>query len=232
MKLLWLYDDLLDLYGDRGNMVILCARLKEAGFEVEVDRKSIGDEVDFSAYRFVYIGPGLISNAVAALEDIRRHQKSIEDAIAAGTVFFVIGSAQVLFCRSLLSADGQTHHGLGLFDLDLVEGNTITAADIVCTHPEIPSKIYGFINNTITVSNNGEEELFTTVYRGQGCKIGDKIGLRCNNFFSTWLLGPLLVRNPDLLCWLLRIITGKEVTCDDALERSAYEALMRELGQL
>ena len=231
MKLLWMYDDLLDLYGDRGNIMMLCSRLKECGYEPELERKSIGDDIDFSEYRFVYIGPGLISNTIAALQDIHKRRAEIQAAIDGGTVFLVVGSAQILFCHELQSVSGDAYQGLGLFDVDLIEENTITAADIVCTCPEVPSGIYGFINNTVTISYRNEPHWFDVTYRGQGCKLDDHIGLRRNNFFSTWLLGPLLVRNPDLMNYMLTVITGHPPMVDDRLERVAYTTLMRELGQ-
>ena len=45
-NILWLYDDLLDLYGDSGNLLILCNRLKKMGLEPKVSRLSLGDTLE------------------------------------------------------------------------------------------------------------------------------------------------------------------------------------------
>ena len=54
-KILHLYHDLMNLYGESGNVRALARHLSDQGFQVVVDRKSVGDEIDFSQYGFVYI---------------------------------------------------------------------------------------------------------------------------------------------------------------------------------
>ena len=55
-KLLHLYYDLLNLYGEYGNVLIMKKHLEDQGFEVELDKKTVGDAIDFSEYDFVYMG--------------------------------------------------------------------------------------------------------------------------------------------------------------------------------
>lgn len=58
----WLYSDLLDLYGDWGNLLVLAKRLEQLGIASEITRLSISDQLDFTAYDMVYIGPGKARN--------------------------------------------------------------------------------------------------------------------------------------------------------------------------
>ena len=58
MKILHLYHDLMNLYGDYANVSALCRMLELNNIEFSLDKKSLGDEVDFSEYDFIYIGSG------------------------------------------------------------------------------------------------------------------------------------------------------------------------------
>ena len=59
MKLLHLYYDLMNLYGEYANMAVLASRLKGQGLEITVDRKTLGDAFDCSQYDFIYLGAGM-----------------------------------------------------------------------------------------------------------------------------------------------------------------------------
>ena len=54
MKILHLYHDLMNLYGDYANVSALCRMLELNNIEFSLDKKSLGDEVDFSEYDFIY----------------------------------------------------------------------------------------------------------------------------------------------------------------------------------
>ena len=56
MKILHLYYDLMNLYGEYGNVVVLAKHLEDQGEEVIVDKKTIGDQIDFTQYDFIYCG--------------------------------------------------------------------------------------------------------------------------------------------------------------------------------
>ena len=62
MKLLHLYYDLMNLYGEYANMAVLASRLKGQGLEITVDRKTLGDAFDCSQYDFIYLGAGMESS--------------------------------------------------------------------------------------------------------------------------------------------------------------------------
>lgn len=70
MKLLHLYYDLMNLYGEYANMAVLASRLKGQGLEITVDRKTLGDAFDCSQYDFIYLGAGMESSQKAALSDL------------------------------------------------------------------------------------------------------------------------------------------------------------------
>ena len=53
VNILWMYDDLLDLYGDWGNLLAVTKGLDAMGISWEIDHKSLGDQPDFSRYQMV-----------------------------------------------------------------------------------------------------------------------------------------------------------------------------------
>ena len=57
LKILYLYPDILELYGDYGNIQVLRYRLEKRGFKATIDTYSIGDiPPDFRIYDFVFAG--------------------------------------------------------------------------------------------------------------------------------------------------------------------------------
>ena len=69
-KLLYLYDDLMNLYGENGNIRVLTRHLQDQGFSVTVDRRSLSDSLDFSGYALIYLGSGTESARNAALRHL------------------------------------------------------------------------------------------------------------------------------------------------------------------
>ena len=78
IKLLHLYYDIMNLYGEYGNIKILEKHLKDQGFEVIVDKKTIGDTKNLEKYDFVYIGCGTERNQKAILEDIKTEKEALK----------------------------------------------------------------------------------------------------------------------------------------------------------
>ena len=59
LKILHMYPNMLDLYGDSGNVEVLSYRCKMRGIELEVSKHLIGDkETDFTQYDIIYLGGG------------------------------------------------------------------------------------------------------------------------------------------------------------------------------
>ena len=67
MKILYLYHDLMNLYGESGNIRALERHLTDQGETVTVDRKTLGDELSFDGYDFLYMGAGTERSQKAAL---------------------------------------------------------------------------------------------------------------------------------------------------------------------
>ena len=54
MRVCWMYHDIMDLYGDKGNMLVLSKRCKDRGIPFELDTCGIGEEKDLSSYDLLF----------------------------------------------------------------------------------------------------------------------------------------------------------------------------------
>ncbi len=78
VKILHLYYDIMNLYGEYGNIKILEKHLQDQGFEVTVDRKTIGDEKNLSQYDFIYMGCGTERNQEFIMQDFMKEKDELK----------------------------------------------------------------------------------------------------------------------------------------------------------
>ena len=168
VTILWLYDDLLDLYGDWANLLAVTKGLDAMEIQWEIDHKSLDDEIDFSAYQMVYLGPGKARNLARAAQDFIHRKEAVLAAVERDTVFLVIGNSRLLFGKSFTNAQGEALPGIGLFDYTGQETGNVFISDVLA-HPVFAPDIasYGFVNRTAHIHGNERDYLFT-VQKGAG----------------------------------------------------------------
>ncbi|MDN5366559.1 MAG: hypothetical protein PWP44_1765, partial [Thermacetogenium sp.] len=86
LKVCHLYPDLLNLYGDRGNVLIICRRAEWRGIDVELDRISLGDHVNFADYDFVFLGGGADQEQGLVSRDLKEKGPLLREAVEQGVV--------------------------------------------------------------------------------------------------------------------------------------------------
>ena len=77
IKIADLYYDLLNLYGEQGNVLALEKAFKNQDIETVIDLISIDDKKDFNKYDIVYIGSGSEENLKLALNDLKKEANKI-----------------------------------------------------------------------------------------------------------------------------------------------------------
>lgn len=232
MKILHLYYDLMNLYGEYANVSALERYLKQQGIAVETDKKSLYDDIDFSKYGFIYIGSGTEKKQLIALSNIMQRKDAIRAAYESGAVILATGNAFELFGKKIISPDGKESEALGFFDFfTKVSQNERTLTDQVCTCPS-GEKAVGFINKASEIF--GIKSPMFTVLFGEGNNKEEKTeGICENNFFGTHLTGPCLVKNPHIAEYFVKLICEKEGTeykgIECEYEKKAYEITLSEL---
>ena len=195
IKLLYLYPDMLELYGDYGNIQVLKYRLEKRGFNLIVDKYSIGNEApDFTSYDIVFAGGGADNEQSILSKDLIKYKDNIKEAVERGVFFLLICGAYQLFGKYYKGVEGDIIPGLEVF-------NYYTVAE-----PDRKKRCIGNIvlkvNNTevIGFENHGGQTFdidspFGKVLFGNGNKFGDtEEGFFKENVIATYLHGPLLAK--------------------------------------
>ena len=117
IRILYLYPDILDLYGDVGNIKVLKYRAEKRGIKVYIDEYTIGDKVpDFSSYDIVFSGGGADNEQKILSDDLIKYVENIKTALDNGVFFLLICGSYQLFGKYYKGVDGTKIPGLGVFD--------------------------------------------------------------------------------------------------------------------
>lgn len=200
MKLLHLYYDLMNLYGEYGNIVVLKKHLEDQGIKVEVDKKTLDEKINFNEFDFIYCGSGVESNQKVALADLLKHKESLLEAINNDKVVLFTGNSMELLGKTIDDVNG-----LDIVDITSVHTDKRHSGDVVVKNTEL-GELVGFINKCSIVSN--ENGIFEYVFKDAGLNDGSKKeGYRKNNLIGTHIIGPILVKNPNFMKYIIGLLT-------------------------
>ena len=209
LKILYLYPDILDLYGDIGNIKVLKYRLEKRDINVIIDTYSINDpKPDFDSYDIIFAGGGADNEQQILSEDLIKYKEEIKNAKNAGVFLLLICGAYQLFGKYYKGVEGNIIPGLEIFDYyteanpnrsQRCIGNIIVEATLGNTQ----TKVIGFENHG--GQTYGIESPFGRVLYGNGNKFGDSFeGFMKKNVIATYLHGPLLSKNPELTDYIIK----------------------------
>ncbi len=227
-----LYPDLLNLYGDRGNIQCLKKRCEWRGIEAEVCEYELSDDLDFSALDIVLLGGGSDREQMlvcSRLKEIREEFHAyVEDG---GSVIAVCGGYQLLGYY-YDTQDGRIE-GLSLVDLYTTQGSPRLISNIVIENEKFPYPIVGFENHGGR-TYLGEAEPLGTVKYGSGNNGEDGLeGVLYKNVVGTYLHGPLLPKNPHICDYLIgnalekKYGTRQLAPLDDEQEKEANQYIVK-----
>lgn len=193
-----LFYDLLNLYGENGNVLALEKALYSQGIEVEIKNLSIDNEPwNLDELDVMYMGAGTEQNQLLALNTLIKHKDEINQMILNNKLFICTGNSIELFGKQI-NVDGNILETLNIFDYTTQRTAKRIVSECVFNYSELGDKILGFENHQGEIF--GINEPLFTVEVGHGSNTNSKHeGFRYNNFYGTYLIGPLLVRNPKLL---------------------------------
>ena len=223
LKILYLYPDILELYGDYGNIQVLKYRLEKRGYKAIIEKYSIGDkEPDFKNYDLVFAGGGADQEQSILAKDLIKYKDNIKEAVNNGVFFLLICGAYQLFGKYYKGVEGNIIPGLEIFNYytEAIEnrkkrciGNIVIEANLNGEK----TKIIGFENHggqTFDIDTPFGDVLF-----GNGNKFGDsKEGFSLKNVIATYLHGPLLSKNPELADYIISHCLNRKYNEDIKLE--------------
>ncbi len=245
LRIVHLYPDALNLYGDGGNAIVLERRCRWRGIPVEVDDVRMGDVLDLSTADIVLIGGGADRDQLAVANELRNQRDELQGYVEDdGVVLAICGSYQLLG-RSYYMGDEKVE-GLGIIAGDTVRGEGRLTGNVAVKTDIADAPFVGFENHGgRTMLDACEHPLGTSVLEGTGNNGQDgSEGCLHRNLVGTYLHGPALSKNPELADWLIARALERRgrggdmqaqellplATLDDACEHAAHEAAMKLLG--
>ena len=238
LKLLYLYPDMLELYGDYGNIQVLKYRMEKRGIKLIVDRYSIGDKApDFTSYDIVFAGGGADNEQSILSTDLIKYKENIKEAVKNKVFFLLICGSYQLFGKYYKGVEGNIIPGLEVFDYYTVAqpdrkkrciGNIVLKVKL----GDIETEVIGFENHggqTFDIDSP-----FGKVLYGNGNKFGDiEEGFFKENVIATYLHGPLLSKNPVLADYIISYCLERKYNekvelkkLDDTFEEKCREQLL------
>lgn len=205
-----LYPDLLNVYGDIGNILILKYRAEKRGIKVNIMNCSIGQTFEKEKYDIVFFGGGqdyeqsIVSPDLTSLKK-ERLQEYIEDN---GVLLAICGGYQLLG-RYYTTPDGEKLDGLSILDIYTEGGDTRFIGNTLIYNEEFKETYAGFENHSGRTYTGDLKPLGQTLL-GYGNNGEDgKEGCIYRNTFCTYFHGSLLSKNPELADRLLTIALKK-----------------------
>jgi len=232
-----LYPDLMNIYADRGNLLLLERRCSWRGLGFELSSARLGEELDADGADLYYIGGGQDRDQSLCARDLATvKREALHAAAARGAVILAVcGGYQLLGDSYELGAE--TLPGVGLIDLRTVRSDGPRLIGNVAIEVELePGErhvLAGFENHAgRTVLGSGAAPL-GRVLRGHGNNGSDgQEGVRQGSVIGTYMHGPLLPKNSWFADWLIRTALGvpELAPLDDRLEDAAHAEARRAAG--
>ncbi len=236
-----LYPDLMNIYADRGNLLMLRSRCEWRGIGFELRGAGVGEPIDGAEADIYYIGGGQDRDQVLCAADlVSEKADALGAAVARGaTLLGVCGGFQLLGHSYDLGAESIP--GLGFLDVSTRRGDGRRLIGNVAIEVDLPGAgrqvLAGFENHGgrthLLDAGDGTEPL-GRVLKGHGNNGSDRTeGARRGTVIGTYLHGPLLPKNAWFADWLISSALGLETPLarlDDGLELAAHADACKAAG--
>jgi len=233
----WLYPDLMNIYGDRGNILTLLKRAEWRGFDASVVELERGP-ADHDLMRQVdvfFFGGGQDREQALIYEDLRQHkQDDLKAAIDDGALVLAVCGGYQLLGHYYQTAAGEKLDGIGLLDVTTQTGKKRFIGDVVVEADKslelVPATLVGFENHSGRTFLGPKARPLGRTLRGHGNNGSDRTeGAVQGGIVGTYMHGSLLPKNPHLADHLIanalrRRTEGASVLSDldDSDELSAH----------
>ena len=210
IKIVYLYYDLLNLYGENGNIKILKNTLESMNIKVEIHFLTVNDKINFNDFDFIYIGSGTEENQKIALKDLLKYKEQIKDYIENDKFLLATGNSIDLFGKYISDVNNKKTKCLNIFNYRVKHENFRLIDESIFNLVFLDKPVIGF-QNQFSIMQENKHTMFTVVKGIGSSPNSKKEGVLYKNFYGTYLLGPILVRNPYFLEILLKkIILSKD----------------------
>ena len=232
-----LYPDLMNIYADRGNLLMLERRCAWRGIGFALTAAGLGEGVDPAAHDLFYLGGGQDRDQrLCALDLVETKRDALHAAAEDGKLVLGVCGGYQLLGHGYALAD-ETIPGLGLVDVETIRSEGPRLIGNVAIEVELDEGtrgvLAGFENHAGRTVLGDDAQPLGRVLKGHGNtgKSGVE-GVRRDGVIGTYLHGPLLPKNAWFADWLIRRALGLEklAELDDTLEDAAHAEARRAAG--
>jgi len=240
LRVAHLYPRLMNIYGDRGNIMCLRHRCQARGIGFELTELGPGDRLEPGAHDLIFAGGAQDREQRGVVDDLLTMKAgAVRDAVENDVVLLAVCGAYQLFGRFYREASGAELPGAGIFDLYTEhpgDGVRRCIGNVVCEwqSPSGPQTIVGFENHGGRTHLGEGVRPLARVRRGSGNNGRDGTeGAIYRNAFGTYVHGSLLPKNPAFADHLIatalrRRHAGIELPpIDDRAEQRAHANALR-----
>ena len=233
-----LYPDLMNIYADRGNLLVLERRCRWRGLGFSLGRSDLGERLDPDGADLYYIGGGQDSDQRLCARDLaERKREDLHAAAARGAVILAVCGGYQLLGHSYQLGD-ETLPGVGLVDLETVRADGPRLIGNVAIEVELDPGdrrvLAGFENHGGRTYLGPGATALGRVLKGHGNNGRDGLeGVRRGTVIGTYLHGPLLPKNAWFADWLIATaltLSAPPAPLDDELELAAHAEARRAAG--
>jgi lipid II isoglutaminyl synthase (glutamine-hydrolysing) len=235
----WLYPDLMNIYGDRGNVLTLLRRAQWRGYEARVLELGKGAQAGMEGVDVFFFGGGQDREQALVYDDLMENKAlPLGAAVAEGAAVLAVCGGYQLLGHYYETAEGEKLPGIGLIDVHTDAGgkrcigNAVVDVSGLGLHPDT---LVGFENHSgRTFLGAGVAPGRVKVGSGNNGRDGTE-GCAAGNIFGTYLHGSLLPKNPQLADFVIerslaRRGEGNIRRLDDSLELAAHDAVLRAIS--
>jgi len=233
-----LYPEILNIYGDDGNICALTNRLKWRNISVNVDKISLNDDINYDKYDIYFIGGGQNQNQDVVSPKLMQHKEAFKNLADKGVVMLAVCGGYQLFGNYYGTKESNKIDGIGLLDVFTIDGDERLTGNVTVETDFLKNNntLVGFESHTGWTFLGDNTKPLGKVLTGYGNNFTDKTeGARYNNVFGTYLHGSLLPKNPEFCDFLLELALKNKLqdnaysleALDDALEADLHDSLIQ-----
>lgn len=235
----YLYGDLMNIYGDTGNIITLEKRCQWRGIKTKVVNISINDNLKEKDIDIFFFGGGQDQSQIAVSQDITSKPKAevLKSEIERGVPLLSICGGYQLLGDYYAPQNGPKLAGLGIFPAYTEASDQRMIGNIVVESPDY-GKLVGFENHSGKTYLKERASPLGKVVKGFGNNGEDGTeGCIYKNAIGCYMHGSLLPKNPELADWLIKkaleVKYGKEIELkplDDSLEQKAHDTVIQKFS--
>lgn len=228
LNIIHLYPDLLNLYGDKGNIACMQKRLEWRGIDANVSACTNRDHsINLETADIIFVGGGSDREQEIVCGLLLKKKGELVNYVASGGVLVAVCGGYQLLGKYYKTADSEIE-GLGILDIYTDAGDTRLIGNVVLESNLFPQKITGFENHAGRTFIGSHTPLGKVIYGHGNTGLSGYEGVVYKNVIATYLHGPLLPKNPMLCDHILSCAMKRKYSdfngfspLDDELENTA-----------